>query len=75
MPKKSKEQYVLVSAKTDKGKDKISYHGEKWLFREEVTQLKFTREPGPFLIFRSRDGTRVLFVKKQDDTDIAYRFV
>ena len=70
-----KKQIVILTAKTDKGKEKLSYHPEKWLFIEEVDRRKFSREQGPFIVVRSSDGKAVLLIKKVDDRDIAYRMV
>lgn len=75
MAAKKKEQFVILEAKTDKGKEKIGYHGEKWVFRGEVENLKFNRRQGPSIVVRSRDGSRILFIKKQDDPDIKYRML
>lgn len=75
MATKKKEQFVILEAKTDKGKEKLGYHGEKWVFREEIENLKFCRQQGPSIVVRSRDGSKVLFIKKQDDPDITYRMV
>lgn len=70
-----KQTIVILSAKTDKGKDKIAYHGEKWYLKEEISNLRFVRSQGPSLVVRSRDGSKILFIKKQDDPDIEYRIV
>jgi len=70
-----KQQMVIVEAKTDKGKEKISYHGDKWYFRGEVENLKFNRTQGPSIVVLSRDGSKILFIKKQNDPDLTYRIV
>ncbi len=70
-----KQTIVILQAKTEKGKEKISYHGEKWYLKEEVATMKLVRSQGPSLVVRSRDGSKILFIKKQDDPDIEYRIV
>jgi hypothetical protein len=70
-----KQRYVILEAKTEKGKEKIGYHGEKWEFRDEIDNLKFVRSQGPSIVVRSRDGSKILFLKKEGDPDITYRFV
>jgi hypothetical protein len=67
--------YVIIEAKTDKGKEKLGYHGDKWEYRGEVETLKFVRSQGPSIVVRSRDGKKILFIKKQDDPDLKYRIV
>ncbi len=70
-----KQKIVILTAKTEKGKEKISYHGDRWYLREEVAAMKLLRSQGPSLVVRSRDGTKVLFIKKQNDPDIEYRII
>lgn len=70
-----KQIIVILTAKNDKGKEKIAYHGEKWYLREEITTMRLVRSQGPSLVVRSRDGSKILFIKKQDDPDIEYRIV
>jgi len=70
-----KQKAVILTAKTEKGKEKIGYHGEKWYFKEEIATMKFVRSAGPFIVVRSRDGSKILILKKQDDPDIEYRIV
>ena len=70
-----KQKIVILTAKTDKGKEKIDYHGEKWYLRDEVSNMRLVRSQGPSLVVRSRDGSKILFIKKQDDPDIEYRIV
>lgn len=70
-----KETYVILEAKNEKGKAKIGYHGEKWIYRGDIDNLKFVRSQGPSIVARSRDGKKVLFIKKQDDPDLKYRIL
>lgn len=70
-----KQTVVILQAKTEKGKEKIAYHGEKWYLKEEITTMRLVRSAGPSLVVRSRDGSKILFIKKQDDPDIEYRIV
>lgn len=66
---------VIVEAKTEKGKSKISYHGERWYLVEVVEKLKFSRIPGPYVIVKSRDGASVLCIKQENDLDFQYRIL
>jgi hypothetical protein len=68
-----KEKYIVLTPKNDNGKKKMDYHGDRWLLRDEVDKLKFSREPGPFYIIMSRDGKKVLHVKKDGDPDFNVR--
>lgn len=70
-----KVTYVCVEAKTEKGKEKLGYHGDKWEYRGEVENLKFVRSQGPSIVVRSRDGKKILFIKKQNDPDLTYRIL
>jgi hypothetical protein len=66
---------VIVEAKTEKGKEKIGYHGDKWEHRGEIENLKFLRSQGPSIVVRSRDGSKILFIKKENDPHFIYRVV
>ena len=71
----SKEKYVILTPKNDNGKKKLDYHGDKWLFLRIVDNLKFIREPGPFIVLQSRDGKKCIHVKEKEDPDFCIRFV
>jgi membrane protein implicated in regulation of membrane protease activity len=75
MGARKKEQFVVVEARTAKGKAKMSYHGEKWEYRGDVDNMQFYRRQGPSIVVRSQDGSQVLFIRKQDDPDFTYRMV
>lgn len=74
MPNK-KVKYVVIEPISEKGKKELAYHTTKWEFREEIEKLKFSRDPGPFLVLRSLDGSKVLFVKKEGDLHFRWRTV
>lgn len=70
---KKKPTYILT-AKTAAGKDKLSYHNEKWeLTATEIP--KYTRSLGLCHFFRSSDGKKILTVQVSDDPDIAFRLI
>ena len=73
MPTKKKEKFVILVPKTDTGKEKLSYHGDKWIIRSLSKDVKFvrTREENYGLI--SRDGKKFMFVGKENDPDFAVR--
>lgn len=68
------EKYVIITPKSDNGKERISYHGERWIFREEKESLKFVRG-GPFIGVVSSDGKVCLYIKKANDPDFDIRFL
>lgn len=53
MPRQKKETYAVITPKNDGAKNKMEYHGDRWIFREETNSLKFTRDPGPWLVLIS----------------------
>lgn len=70
----AKIQYVGLDAKTEIGQQKLGYHGSKWLhLGEEVP--KYARYQGLCLVLRSRDGSKVLFVRKCNDPDLSWRML
>lgn len=75
MASTKREKFVILEAKTDKGKEKLGYHGDKWILRDEIENLKFDRRQGASIVVRSRDGSKILFIKKTDDPDFNFRIV
>ena len=67
-----KEKFVILSPKNASAKERMEYHGDKWVIREVVDNVKFSREPGPYLVLISRDGKKCLHIKKKDDKDFDY---
>lgn len=68
-----KEKIIVLTPKTDAGRKKLDYHGERWLFRHMTDNIKFSREPGPWYVLMSRDGKKVLHVKQDADPDFDVR--
>lgn len=68
-----KRHLIMLELKTDEAKEKISYHGLKWEFLEEIEKRKYSSEVGPFLVLRSLDGSKILFIKKDGDHHFKYR--
>jgi hypothetical protein len=69
MARHKKDTYVDLIPKTDQGKKRASYHGTRWLLRQETTEPYRGASPGTWLAVRSSDGKAMLWVKKTDDTD------
>ena len=65
---KRKENYIVLIPKNESAKEKIGYHGERWILKNTIDKLKFTREEGPFLLLMSRDGTKYIHVKQSNDS-------
>lgn len=65
--RQKKEHYIILTPRNDAAKLKMAHHGDKWIIREELEFIKFLREPGPWLKLVSRNGEKVLFVKKNND--------
>ena len=64
-----KNQIAILSAKTEAGKLKLSYHGEKWHIIE-IAIPKLIRSKGECYVCRSRDGSKILFIPITGDPDI-----
>lgn len=75
MSRTRQEKYVIVRAKTSLGEKKLSYHGEKWVFKKKVLALQFVRTPGPFIEIMSRDGKALIFISEKDDPDFDMRML
>lgn len=65
--------YAILTAKNDFAKKKIDYHTEKWVLIEEIKEARYTRDNGPFLVLRSRDGKKCIIAKKTNDADFDIR--
>lgn len=72
---REKIPYIVLTAKTAVGKEKLSYHGERWILKGKTEKLKFTRDPGPWLIVISRDGKKCIHIKEKDDLDFTTRML
>ncbi len=70
----SKKQItVVLTPKTSKGKEMISYH-TKWSL-VEIAVPKLLRSKGECYMCRSRDGSKLLMVQVVDDPDIDARLI
>jgi hypothetical protein len=65
--------YAILTPKNDFAKKKMTYHSEKWILLEEINEVRYTRDSGPFLVLRSRDGKKCIIAKKTDDADFDVR--
>lgn len=72
---KKKQVFAILEPKNDEARSKLAHHGEKWHFLEEIPNLKYVRSQGPSVVVRSRDGTKVLFIKKLDDPYFKYYLI
>lgn len=75
MAREKKEPLVELTPKNESGKKRMSYHGNRWVLRQEVETLGGCRIPGPWLGVRSRDGKTFLWIHKNNDTDFTVREV
>lgn len=75
MPKQPKLKYVTLTPKTEEAKKRLEYHGTQWVVRGSQQEVKYTREPGPYLRLQSRDGSKCIFVKENNDRDFIVRTV
>lgn len=73
MSRQKKQTYVELTPKTDQGRKRASYHGARWLLRQETTEPFRGASPGTWLAVRSSDGKTMLWVKKTDDADFNVR--
>lgn len=62
-----KEKVAILEPKNEEAKQKLGYHGSKWYVRGEVNGLRLVRTQKESYVLRSRDGTKILFVQKQND--------
>lgn len=75
MGRRQTETYIVLTPKNTEAKKKLEYHGERWVLRKEVDIVKFSREPGPWLVLMSRDGKKLMHVKKANDPDFDTRVI
>jgi hypothetical protein len=66
-------KYVILTPKNDVAKSRLEWHGERWEFRRIVFEVKFSREPGPYVVVMSRDGKKCLTIKSKNDPDFDIR--
>lgn len=69
MSKQPKIKYVSLIPKTEEARKRLEYHGEKWILTGKQDEVKYSREPGPYLRLTSRDGNKCICVKETDDKD------
>jgi len=69
-----KQNLIILEPKTEIGKERIGYHGERWYLIDKLIP-KFARTKGECYVCRSRDGSKVLMVRVENDPDIAYRLL
>lgn len=72
---KDTEIYVVLTPKNDAAKKKMDYHGNRWILRRELETVKFSMERGPWLVIVSRDGKKLMHVKKENDPEFDVRRV
>ena len=66
-------KYVILTPKNELAKSKLEWHGERWEFRKTVSEVRFSRDTGPYIVVMSRDGKKCLTVKAKDDPDFDIR--
>jgi hypothetical protein len=74
----AKEAYLVLIPKNDNAKKRLSYHGERWIFRRETTNPPTTyarSSPSDtvWILVMSRDGKSIIWLKKKDDPDFNIR--
>lgn len=75
MPRVKHEPMIYLEPKTEEGKKKLAYHGNKWYLRGTETSLKIANRGVPVYVCRSRDGSKILFVRQKDDPDFNVRLL
>jgi len=73
MSREKKETIVELTPKNESGKKRMSYHGDRWVLRQEIDTLGTGRISGPWLGCRSRDGKAFLWIHKVNDADFTVR--
>lgn len=66
-------KYVELTPRNEQGKQRASYHGARWVLRQETTEPYRGAPEGEWLGVRSRDGSSFLWVRKFDDQDFTVR--
>ncbi len=72
-PRATKENYVIITPRNDNATKKLEWHGTKWVMRQLVEEVKFSRDPGPWYVLISRDGKKSMFVRQTGDVDFDVR--
>lgn len=72
MGRRKPEPHIILSPKSDKGKEKLSYHSPRWKYLGEE-QHRLIRSKGLCLVCRSPDGKQIILVQKENDPDFDYR--
>lgn len=73
MARQKKFTFVELIPRNEQGKKRASYHGDRWILRQETTEPYRGALPGVWLACRSFDGKAMLWVKKIDDADFVVR--
>lgn len=70
---RQKQQYIILTPKTDKGRQRIGNHGERWIYRG-IADMKFVRT-GPVMRVMSTNGDVVLCIQEKNDPDFDTRLI
>ena len=71
----SSKHFVMLTSKNENGKMKLGHHGEKWIVLGKQEGLKFSTDKSVHLKLLSRDGSKLMLVKEQNDPDFDIRTV
>lgn len=61
-------KYAILTPKSKKADQKLSYFGTKWFYRGMSSEIKFCAK-GEHYKLMSLNGKKLLFVKQNDDPD------
>jgi hypothetical protein len=75
MMREKKQTYVIITPKNDKAVERMSYHGDRWILRETKEKLTFSTVSEPHYCLLSRDGNKILLIKKTNDSDFDVRVI
>jgi hypothetical protein len=73
--KRSKEDFVILTPKTELGKVKLAHHTDKWKLLAKEQRLKVAVDRHSYLRLISRDGSKLMFVRELNDPDFDVRIV
>jgi hypothetical protein len=61
--------YAILTPKHDKAKERLAYHGTKWIIRHIENETEFHSGEGPWLRVMSMDGKKYMVINALKDPD------
>jgi hypothetical protein len=64
--------FAILIPKHDKAKERLQYHGSKWIIKQISSEAEFHSGEGPWVIVMSIDGKKFMTVNALRDKDFKF---